>query len=223
MYTPRRPRRPFTLGINMRPITKASRRKVRVIIILLVVLAIMIPASLQLRSISAVAARMQASDMITYAINDTVLKMMSQGGYNFDDFVVFEKDTDGKITAFSTNTTLINSLSSELIKNVIEDASSGALNVKIPLGNLIGTNLSQGKGPQIPLDIIMLSSSHADYINDFASSGINQTQHKISLNVSVDVIIIVPWTKIETTVTTEVLLVETVIVGQVPQTYITME
>jgi len=183
----------------------------------------MIPASLQLRSISAVAARMQASDMITYAINDTVLKMMSQGGYNFDDFVVFEKDTDGKITAFSTNTTLINSLSSELIKNVIEDASSGALNVKIPLGNLIGTNLSQGKGPQIPLDIIMLSSSHADYINDFASSGINQTQHKISLNVSVDVIIIVPWTKIETTVTTEVLLVETVIVGQVPQTYITME
>lgn len=223
MYTRRRPRRPIAIGINMRPATKATKRKVRLIIILAVVLIILIPSSLQLRSISIDAARTQAIDMITYAINDTVLNMMSNDGYDYSDFVVFEKDSDGKITAFSTNTTLINSLSSELIRTVINDAERGALDIKIPLGNLVGSNLTQGKGPRISLDIIMLSSSHADYSNDFVSSGINQTKHKISLNVLVNVIIIVPWAKIETTVTTEVLLVETVIVGQVPETYITLE
>lgn len=207
----------------MRPVTKASRRKVTIIVIVVVFLIFLIATSLKLRSISIDAATMQAQDMIVYAINDTVNEMMSQGGYDYDKFVVFEKDADGKITAFSTNTMLINTLSSDLIKKVIDGASDGALNVKIPLGNLIGTNLTQGRGPQIPLDIIMLSSSRADYSNDFVSSGINQTKHKISINVSVDVIIIVPWAKIETTVTSEVLLVETVIVGQVPETYITLE
>jgi len=161
--------------------------------------------------------------MITYATNEAVAEIMATEGYDYDDFVIFEKDIDGKITAFSTNTTLINALSTELMRTVIDKSASGSLDIRIPMGNLIGMSTMQGRGPKIPVEIIMLTSSHADYSNEFVSSGINQTKHRISLNVTVNIVILIPWATIETAVQTEVLLVETVIIGEVPETYITLE
>ena len=214
MYIPHRPRRPIYIRVS---------KKFKLLLIVALVLAFLIPSSIYLRKISSQAALTEAIDMITYATNEAVAEIMATEGYDYDDFVIFEKDIDGKITAFSTNTTLINALSTELMRTVIDKSASGSLDIRIPMGNLIGMSTMQGRGPKIPVEIIMLTSSHADYSNEFVSSGINQTKHRISLNVTVNIVILIPWATIETAVQTEVLLVETVIIGEVPETYITLE
>ena len=80
-----------------------------------------------------------------------------------------------------------------------------------------------GRGPKIPVDIITLTSSRIGFQNNIVTAGINQTKHQITLQVTVDIDVLVPWGSKSTQVSTEVLIADTVIVGQVPGTYLSME
>ena len=77
-----------------------------------------------------------------------------------------------------------------------------------------------GRGPKVPLKIIVLTSSRVEFNNSIVTAGINQTKHQINLEVIVDVEILVPWGSETSQVVTEVLIADTVVVGQVPQTYL---
>ena len=66
----------------------------------------------------------------------------------------------------------------------------------------------------------MLTSSHVDFKNELSDAGINQTKHQIKLDVVVDIDVIMPWQTISTQVVSEILIAETVILGDVPDTYL---
>lgn len=114
----------------------------------------------------------------------------------------------------------INAFASQVLDDVVHAADSGELDVGIPLGNLLGFNLSVGKGPRVPVKIVMLTSSHADFKNELVSSGINQTKHQMILEIVVDIDILVPWETLSTQVVSRTLIAETVIVGGVPDTFV---
>ncbi len=95
--------------------------------------------------------------------------------------------------------------------------------VRIPAGNLTGISLLMGRGPKIPVEIITLTSSSIGFQNSIVTAGINQTKHQITLQVNVDIDVLVPWGSKSTHVSTDVLIADTVIVGQVPGTYLSME
>ena len=97
-----------------------------------------------------------------------------------------------------------------------------ALRLRIPLGNLLGSDLLMGRGPAIPIDILMLTSSFVQLDNELTSTGINQSRHAITLRADVDIEILLPWESIQTTVESDVMIAETVIVGRVPQTYVNL-
>ena len=80
-----------------------------------------------------------------------------------------------------------------------------------------------GKGPDIPVDITLLTSSRVDFKNELSAAGINQTKHEMKLDVVVDIDVVLPWRTVSTQVVTEILIAETVIVGEVPQTYLDLE
>ena len=80
-----------------------------------------------------------------------------------------------------------------------------------------------GRGPKIPVRIIVLSSSSVEFSNSIVTAGINQTKHQINLCVTVDMQILVPWGTEDTEVSTDVLIADTVIVGKVPETYLNMQ
>ena len=164
-----------------------------------------------------------ASDLVILAINDVVNRKMLEGEYDYDYFVSLEKDNAGGITAITTNMVEINAFASQVLDDVVRAADSGELNVKIPLGNLLGFNLSIGKGPKVPVRIIMLTSSRADFKNELVSSGINQTKHQMILEIVVDIDILVPWETLSTQVVSRTLIAETVIVGGVPDTFVNVE
>ena len=89
----------------------------------------------------------------------------------------------------------------------------------IPLGSLILPEMFGGKGPVIPVQILTIRNSEADFFSEFSQAGINQTLQKLNMQVSVDVAILVLGRSESFTVTSQVVVAETIIVGQVPDTF----
>ncbi len=219
----RRPHRPLYIDLHFPKLPRRTRVTLTLLLILAVTAAVFIQSVLYLRELSASMAISDAIDLITLCINDTISSRMSSEDYDYDYFVTLERDNSGSVVAVSANMSKINALSSELLADIVRSADSGQLDLSIPLGNLVGSSLLLGKGPEVPVEITMLTSSHIDLKNELMSAGINQTKHQIKLDVVVDIDVILPWNTMSTQVVSEILVAETVIVGSVPDTYLSME
>ena len=222
MYIRRRNRRIYLR--NFPPhFSRKTRMKIAVMLIIALVAYVGIMSLMFLRQISTEMARSDAIDMVILDINTSINERMKSEDISYDRFVTLEKDDNGNISAIKTNMAEINTLSSELLADIIGKGDRRVMEMSIPLGNLLGNSLLLGKGPDIPMDIIMLTSSRVEFRNDLVSAGINQTKHKIIFELIVEIDVLLPWDIESTTVKNEVLIAETVIVGTVPNTYISME
>ncbi len=199
-------------------------RKKRVLALLAVILALFafvaVRSVMYLRELSCQMVLSDATDLMTLCINDTIARKLGAEDYAYDYFVDVERDEAGRVTAVLANMARINAMSSELLSDIVHAADGGELSLAIPLGNILGSSLLLGKGPEIPVDITMLSSSHVDFKNELSDAGINQTKHQIKLDVVIDIDVIMPWRTVSTQVVSEILIAETVILGEVPETYL---
>ncbi len=219
MYYRRRRKPKYTFSTD----TKAVKPKPKHYIVAIALLFLGASISLFLRDLSTKIAVSDAVDVVTKTVNDSINKVIGQGVYGFDYFVSLVKDENGDITAITSDMAHINSLSTEILNSVISSTENGTIKVNIPVGNLSGLNLLMGKGPNVPVDIIMLTSSRVDFRNDIVSSGINQAKYQLILEVTIDIDVLVPWGTESASTVTEVIVADTVIVGKVPETYLNME
>ena len=219
MYYRRRRKPKYTFSTD----TKAVKPKPKLYIVAIALLFLAASISLFLRDLSTKIAVSDAVDVVTKTVNDSINKVIGQGVYGFDYFVSLVKDENGDITAITSDMAHINSLSTEILNSVISSTENGTIKVNIPVGNLSGLNLLMGKGPNVPVDIIMLTSSRVDFRNDIVSSGINQAKYQLILEVTIDIDVLVPWGTESASTVTEVIVADTVIVGKVPETYLNME
>ena len=127
---------------------------------------------------------------------------------------------NGKITALKTNMSEVNRLKTSIL-NIINDEilAMDTTDLGIPTGSLILPEFLSGRGPTIPVQIMSISNSDAGFVSHFTEAGINQTLQKLTMNISVDVSILVLGRTESFTVTSEVVVAETIIVGQVPDTF----
>lgn len=213
-------RRPMYLDMHL---PRMSRRQ-KLVIITTVVLAILAAVTIKsisyFRELSRQMVLSDATDLMTLCINDTISRKFAEEDYSYDYFVDIDYGADGTVTAVRANMSRINALSSELLSDIVHAADGGQLSLSIPIGNVLGSSLLLGKGPEIPVDITMLTSSHVDFKNELSDAGINQTKHQIKLDVVIDIDVIMPWQTVSTQVVSEILIAETVILGDVPQTYL---
>ena len=207
------------MDLHVPSLPARARRTLTALLVLSVASAFLIESALYLRQLSGSMALSDATDLMTVCINDTVADMMARGDYGYDYFVTLDRDDAGNIAAVSTNMTRINALSAELLRRIVAASDKGELDLSIPVGNLLGSSLLLGRGPRVPVDITMLTSSRVDLKNELSSAGINQTKHQIKLDVVIDIDVILPWNTLSTQVVSEILVAETVIVGRVPETY----
>ena len=129
----------------------------------------------------------------------------------------------GEITTLSTDTVQLNQLRNAVMEQVItqvEDLDTEELG--IPLGLLTGWDLLSATGPKLPVRVLSVASASGSYRNDFISAGINQTLHRIFLDVTILVRVLLPGGIVETEVMVPISVAETVIIGQVPQTYLNL-
>lgn len=166
-------------------------------------------------------ARTQVMNATSDLTNDAIAKQMADGIIQYDRIVYFEKDLDGRITALKTNMSEVNRLKTDIL-NIINDEilALDTSDIGIPLGSLILPEFFSGKGPHIPVHILAIRNSEAAFSSDFSQAGINQTLHQLTMEVSVDVSVLVLAKTESFTVTSPVVVAETVIVGDVPQTYL---
>lgn len=219
-------RRPFfrrRVGPGPETRTKKRRRKAPLLLLLLGLGAFLVASALYLKRISGQIAVSDACDIMTTQVNAAITQVLQEGDYDADWFVSFEKNEAGEVTAISSNMTHINALSALLLDRVIGLTGNRNLTVSIPAGNLTGLSLLMGRGPGIPVEIMVLTSSHVEFRNNIVTAGINQTKHQISLLVIVDIDVLVPWGTESAQICTELLIADTVVVGQVPETYLNFD
>lgn len=223
MLRRRRPRRPVYLDLHLPPMRRATRWALIALCLLLFFGWVAVRSVMYLRELSCDMVLSDAVDLMTLCVNDTINRTLSGRDYGYDYFVTIDRDESGAVTAIKANMARINALSSELLSDIVEAADRGELSLSIPIGNILGSSLLLGKGPDIPVDITLLTSSRVDFKNELSAAGINQTKHEMKLDVVVDIDVVLPWRTISTQVVTEILIAETIIVGEVPQTYLNME
>lgn len=169
-------------------------------------------------------ARTQVMNQSSDLINDAITEQIALENVEYDRIIYFEKDLQGKITALKTNISEINKLKTDVL-NIINDEilSMDTHDIGIPLGSIILPELFSGKGPYIPVRVISISNSDAQFSSHFSEAGINQTLHQLNMEVSVDVTILVLSQTETFHISSPVVVAETVIVGAVPDTFLHAE
>lgn len=166
-------------------------------------------------------ARTQVTNATSDLINDAVARQIADGKVAYDRIVYFEKDLNGKITALKTNIGEVNKLKTDTL-NVINDEilAIDESSIGIPVGSLILPEFLSGRGPQIPVEVMTIRNSDATFASDFTHAGINQTLHQLHMTVLVDVSVLVLGSTVSFTVEADVVVAETIIVGDVPDTFL---
>ncbi len=153
-------------------------------------------------------------------INRAVSEVM-RDEVTYGELMEMRCDAAGNVTMLAAKTLRMNELSTQtaLTAQQMLEASKNET-VLVPLGSLFGMPLLAGAGPRIEVRVIPIGSVAAQFVTEFESAGINQTRHKISLVLSTTVRLIAPSSSQRVEVASKVLVAETIIVGQVPQSYV---
>lgn len=165
-------------------------------------------------------AQTQVTNATSDLINDAIDRQIDLGNIHYDRIVYFEKDLDGRITALKTNMTEVNRLKTAIL-NLINDEilALDTSDITIPIGSLLLPEFFSGRGFGIPIQILSIRNSDASFHSYFSEAGINQTLQQLTMDVSVDVSVLVLGKTESFTVTSQVVVAETIIVGQVPDTF----
>ncbi|MBR4290305.1 MAG: sporulation protein YunB [Oscillospiraceae bacterium] len=193
----------------------------RLLLLLLIILVLFFALRNKYRLVIEDLAQTQVKNTTSDLTNDAIAKQIAVGDIQYDRIVFFEKDLDGRITALKTNMSEVNRLKTDIL-NIINDEilSLDHSDIGIPLGSLFLPELLSGKGPAIPVHILSIRNSDANFVSHFSQAGINQTMHRLNMEVSIDVAVLVLGQTSSFTMTSEVVVAETVIVGDVPQTFL---
>lgn len=189
--------------------------------LLLVLIAAFFLFRSRFRNVIRELAETQVKNTTSDLTNDAIAKQIAAGNIAYDRIVYFEKDLDGRITAMKTNMTEINRLKTDIL-NIINDEilALDTSDIGVPLGSLFLPEFFSGKGPAIPVHILSIRNSDANFVSHFTEAGINQTLHQLIMEVNVDVSVLVLGQTGSFTVNSEVVVAETVIIGDVPQTFL---
>jgi len=197
------------------------RRITRWLLILMVALtALLIAFRIRYNQVIMDLAKTQVVNSTSDLINDAVAQQIANENIQYDRIVYFEKDINGKITALKTNIGEVNRIKTDTL-NVINDAIMDIdyTDMGIPLGSLFLPEVLSGRGPQIPIKILSIRNSDGYFESSFTQAGINQTLHQVHMFVLVDVAVLVLGRTMVFTVESDVVVAETIIVGDVPDTF----
>lgn len=163
-------------------------------------------------------ARARAADII----NSVVLEEFSKD-FKYDDIITVEKDKEGSIIMIRADTIKMNKIASETAMKAqkgIRDSMN--FYVKLPLSYIFKSNILSNYGPNIGVKIEPTGFIETKYISDFESVGINQTRHKIYIQVKTNIRIFVPLKSKDAEITNEIPVAETIIVGKVPESMVNL-
>lgn len=201
------------------------KRKTAVILgILLVMASVFLYLQLILSPLIVELAIASVDNRASYIINEAIETQMQSDDIDYENIVFLEKDINGNITALKTNINEVNRLKTQIL-SVIDDMllDLDVNEIGIPLGSLLLPELFSGMGPKLPVKVMSVSASDAEFHNEFSEAGINQTSHRMMMDVNITMTVLTPMGTESISVTSAVVVAETVIVGLVPESYVNVK
>lgn len=175
----------------------------------------------RLRPVVAEIAAAQAQNTMTAVVEGAVTADLAARQVSYADFVTIQRDGKGAITALTTNMANMNLLRAELTTAILDAiARVDVSGIQVPLGTLFDLEPLWAKGPALKARAITMGTVQAEFDSQLTSAGVNQTLHRIWLEVDIPMTLLLPGGKVETALQTRLCVAETVIVGQVPDTYL---
>lgn len=165
-------------------------------------------------------AEIRAKSVTTKAINDTI-KTKIKNDIQYDDLILIRYDNNGKVTLVQANMIMMNAIAADVALEVQEQLRNLSKNkVDVPLSNAFHRQILHL--PSIKLEIQPQGSVNVDFATEFEEAGINQTRHRIYLIVMTDIRMIIPLASETLRITTNIPIAETVVIGEVPEQYISV-
>lgn len=164
----------------------------------------------------------KAKSIATIVCNQESTKVIQN--YKYEDLITVYKDKNENITMLKSNITPINLIISDVAENIqkqmnkIEEEEIG-----IRLGSFTGSKILSGRGPNVPIKLSTVGSVETDLRSEFKEAGINQTIHRIYLQVDCKISILTPYNSMQESIFNQILIAENIIVGQIPDAYYNLE
>lgn len=208
---------------NMDPKKQRNASKVtKIVVILIIAISVATIGINGIQPIIEENCKSIARSVATKVSNIKVTEVMAK--YEYDDILEISKDQNGNITRVGTNIFTINKIISDIpvyIQEELEREENSKF--KIPLGSFLGSKLFSGMGPKVNIKIQMVGDIQTDLRSEFSTAGINQTLHRIYLEIKCNVVILTPFKTIQEEISNQVLIAEGVIVGEIPNTYYNLD
>ena len=205
------------MGANKR---KKHRIGIKLTGLALILAGILLLVDIRVRPIIEKTAEYQSKVLATRIINDAVYSELEDESVNYGDLVTIVYNSDNSISSIESNMVNINRIKARITKSVNDELSClDEHDLGISLGTVSGFEFFYNQGPLIPIKVQPEGYVEATLISSFESAGINQTLHRIIVEIKTEISAIIPGYTSSATVETQYVMAETVIVGSVPSTY----
>ena len=190
---------------------RRRRRRFALLVLLAMILAAALGIQFRIRPMLRTIAEIQVVNAASIALAGAVNRQMAEGTADYGGLISFEKDETGQIARLKAE---VFAALDDLVSEVeIRDLG-------VPLGSLFLPSFFAGRGLRLPVKVVTLNMTNADFYSSFTDCGINQSLQKIWITFSVNITFLTPAGMQATDVTNDVILAETVIVGRVPETFL---
>ncbi len=192
----------------------------KLVCVFLIITILFILLDIPIRPVVRENAKFIVKNEVTIMINECVADYISENNIAYSDLTTISLNDKKEVTTVGTNTIAINKLKADVtnaIANELKD--SRGEKIRVSLGNLLDSYILDYIGIEFQVKLTDYGFIETDISTSFKSAGINQTLHRINLKIKVDVNINIGTLYQTETVETEILLAETVLVGNVPEFY----
>ncbi|ADL11954.1 sporulation protein YunB [Acetohalobium arabaticum] len=177
---------------------------------------------IKLRPIFHSISKTKVSTMVTKLVNQAIQQKSKE--FTYGDLVKLKTDAEGNVVFMQPNIQKINHVSSRLALEIQSSLKKiKGKDIELPLLQVFGIDILADYGPKLDVRVIPYSSINTDIVDYFQSAGINQTRHKIDLQVIVNTRVVIPFLSEDIQIDTTVPLTEAVIVGDVPEVYVDLK
>ena len=202
------------------PMPPQQKAKLFCFFLAVILVTLSVIAATHLRTLLGSLAVTRVSNLVGQVVTDAVSDAINSGEIQYDNLITLEKNADGNIAAMQSNMAEFNRLQSAITQDILNRLGDMSdIDLTIPIGTLTGSALLAGRGPGFTVRMQTTGSCSARFENQFSHAGINQTTHSIMLSVDVSMSILLPGFRTGADVSSAFSVAETIIVGDVPDTY----
>lgn len=201
--------------------TKVKKRLlIFVLIVVFIITAILLYFNKVVNPIILSITESKIASLSTKAVNSAVSEVLVENNL-YEDLVTICTNDAGDVVMIQANSVLINKLSRDLARaSQTKLDTIGAQGVSIPMGSFTGMPIFIGRGPEVRLKIMPIGAIQCSFLSEFVQAGINQTNHKIYVNLTATINVVLPVANKQIVSNTQLLICENIIVGKVPEVYL---